>query len=129
MDIPIGPPPATLTDLTKGQTLASGLGAFMLSNLRFNPRLGYSEDGKTLQITLVPRSTRGWVAVTSCIDLSFMLKNVWVNESVSLTTYDIGPTITEYFTNNQTSGPGPMQRNQCPPADIPLQQRHKPTAA
>jgi len=73
----------------------------MLSNLRFNPLLSYSDATTSLVIRLMPRSTNGYVLVESCQELNFVLTGVYVNES-KMQPYNVVPIITEYYTNNRT---------------------------
>ena len=75
-----------------------GPGATMLSNLRVNPLVSYSDDSRALIVTLFPRSTTGNVQVTRCKELSFMLSSVVVNLSPpSVGDVYVVPTITENY--------------------------------
>ena len=53
-----------------------GVYANMVSNLRFNVIAVYSKDNKYLQLRLLPRSRKGWVAVKDFTELSVQLFRV-----------------------------------------------------
>ncbi|MCJ1434527.1 hypothetical protein MMC27_003896 [Xylographa pallens] len=102
ISIPYGPPPtpnqpSPVYTLTK----TPPTGTFMLSNLRFNPLLSYSDATRSLVIRLIPRSTKNYVPAASCLELNFVLTGVQVNVSQTQP-YNVVPVITEYYTNNRT---------------------------
>jgi len=57
----------------------TGPGGQMLSNLRFYPLIRITSDQDVMNITLVPRTSKGQVWVGTCQELSFMLSGVVVN--------------------------------------------------
>lgn len=60
-----------------------GSGAEMISNLRFNVMVDtITKDGKAtgIDLRMVPRSRRGFVPVTSCSELSFILSGVLLSQ-------------------------------------------------
>ncbi|KAK6524177.1 hypothetical protein TWF694_005837 [Orbilia ellipsospora] len=101
ISIPYGVPP---TPGQPGQiytlTNAPPTGAYMLSNLRFNPLISRSDDTNSLVIRLLPRSTNGYVPAAACNELNFVLTGVQVNTS-SIQPYYVAPVITEYYTNQR----------------------------
>jgi hypothetical protein len=105
IQIPIGPPSTTagrgplLNPPYTGQTS-------MLSNLRFNPRISYSDDNQSLVIILTPRSSRGYVMLNQCLELSFMMGSVVVNVSdKSVGDIHVVPTIVEQYEVKGTRTP------------------------
>ncbi|KAF3906747.1 hypothetical protein AA313_de0203405 [Arthrobotrys entomopaga] len=101
ISIPYGPPPRSgqpspINTLTNSPPT----GAYMLSNLRFNPLLSRSDETNSLVIRLMPRSTLGYVPAASCGELNFVLTGVQVNTS-TIQPYYITPVITEYYENQK----------------------------
>lgn len=77
---PIGPPSTTsgrgplLNPPYTGQTS-------VLSNLQFSLRISYSDDKQSLVIIPTLRSSRGYVMLDQCLELSFAIGSVVVNVS------------------------------------------------
>ncbi|EER25094.1 hypothetical protein D8B26_007694 [Coccidioides posadasii str. Silveira] len=81
VSIPLGRPAPLMTNY-------KGTGPTMLSNLRFNVLAQFSNDEK-LVLTLIPRSTLGYVPVKKIPEMSFMLSGVEVESYNSPTSIKI----------------------------------------
>jgi hypothetical protein len=81
LHIPLGPPAPLMENY-------NGAGATMLSNLRFNVIAQFNADDE-LVLTLKPRSTNGFVAVSKINELSFLLSGVVVKTFDAPTTIEV----------------------------------------
>ncbi|KAL6406553.1 hypothetical protein AUP68_09352 [Ilyonectria robusta] len=110
--------PGALTDRNAD---CGGPRASMLSNLRFNPRLSYSADGRYMTVTLLPRGA-SHVPANLAREMSFMLSGVCVN----IAPPGIDQVVVSPYISIQYDGWGLQGPTQRPPPHMILSRDSQP---